>query len=237
MKPLISAHRGGAVREGRPASQRYAAAIAMGVDFVEVDVRKTSDGVAIVCHDDRTASGRLVSSLAYAEVEAELGPEALTFEEILDLAAGRTRLHVDLKEGGYEDEVVNAVRARFPVDGFVITSEDAVVRTVKERHPEVRAGLSLGDELRGAPPWRRLRVRLSEAFPGRRIEACRADFVAVQWQLADFNVLRHCERHGMPAWVWTVDSDRDIARFVSDPRVTTLITNHPEVALRLRSAA
>ncbi len=236
MKPLISAHRGGAPREGQSAAQRYAAAIAMGVDFIEFDVRKSGDGVAMVCHDDCTASGRPIRDFAYADLTSELGPEALTCEEILDIAAGRAGLHLDLKEPGYEDDVVEALRARH-VDRFVITSEDVVVKAIKHRHPEVEVGLSLGDELKGAPPWRRLQVRLGEAFPGRRIRACGADFVAVHWQLADFNVLRYCARRQVPAWVWTVDDERDLARFIADPRVTTVITNHPEAALRLRTEA
>jgi glycerophosphoryl diester phosphodiesterase len=34
--------------------------------------------------------------------------------------------------------------------------------------------------------------------------------------------------------VWTVDDEPGIARFLVDRRVTALITNCPEVALRLR---
>ena len=35
-------------------------------------------------------------------------------------------------------------------------------------------------------------------------------------------------------WVWTVDDTKEIARFMADPRVTTLITNRPDVALEYR---
>jgi glycerophosphoryl diester phosphodiesterase len=38
----------------------------------------------------------------------------------------------------------------------------------------------------------------------------------------------------MPAWVWTVDEEPAIAQFMADPRVTALITNRPDIALRLR---
>lgn len=204
---------------------------------MEFDVRKTRDGRAVIYHDPLTESGRRVRELSYGEFAAELGPEALTLDELLEVAAGRTGLHLDLKETGYEEEVVRAVLARCPRDGFVITSEDAAVRAVKKAFPDVRTGLSLGDELKGAPPWVRLRVRLTEAFPGRRVAACQADFVAVHWQLADFNVLRHCRRRGLDAWVWTVDEEKEIARFLRDPRVAVLITNRPDTAMRLRSRA
>jgi glycerophosphoryl diester phosphodiesterase len=47
-------------------------------------------------------------------------------------------------------------------------------------------------------------------------------------------VLRYCKSQGIDAWVWTVDDEPGIARFLADPRVRTLITNRPEVAMRLR---
>ena len=112
----------------------------------------------------------------------------------------------------------------------VVTGADAGVLAVKNEHPHVRAGLSLGEDLEGAPPWHRVPVRLSELFPARRLQACGADFVAVEHRLADLNVLRYCARVGLPAWVWTVDDDAHIARFLDDPRVSVLITNHPDRA-------
>ena len=222
--------------DGQSAAERYQHAIRLGVDYVEFDVRKTRDRISIVYHDDCTVSGRHISEFAYSELTEELGGEALTFDELLDIAAGKVGLHLDLKEGGYEAEVVDQVRERGALDSLVITSGDQVVRAIKEQFPEIRAGLSLGDELTGAPPWVKLRARLSEAFPHDRLERCKADFVAVHWQLADFNVLRYCRRQGLPAWVWTVDEEPALNRFIADPRVTTVITNRPELALQIRKA-
>ena len=236
MKPLISAHRGGLVVEGQSAADRYRHAIALGVDSVEFDVRKTKDRVTMICHDDCTASGRPIREYAYGDLTQELGGEALTFDELLELAAGRVGLHLDLKETGDAEEVVQRALAAAPIDRLVITSGDDAIRAIKEQFPDVTAGLSLGDELLGALPWVRVRTRLSEVFPRRRLERCHADFVAVHHRLAEINVLRHCARHGIPAWVWTVDEEAMIARFMADERVAAVITNRPEVALRLRSA-
>ncbi len=222
--------------DGQSAADRYQDAIRLGVDYVEFDVRKTRDLVAIICHDHSTPSGRRISDFAYRDLTDELGTEAMTLEELLEIAAGKVGLHLDLKEGGYEAELVGSVKDRGALDTLVITSGDEVVRAIKELFPDVRAGLTLGDELTGAAPWVKLRTRLSEAFPRQRIERSRADFVAPHWQLADFNVLRYCRRHGLPAWVWTVDDAPAIKRFLGDPRVTTLITNRPDLALRLRKA-
>jgi len=232
--PLISAHRGGLAVDGVSAADRYRHAIELGVDFVEFDVRRTSDGVTVIHHDDDTVSGRAVSELTYRELAEELGPESLTFDQLLDVAAGRVGLHLDLKEAGYEAEIVRTVLDRSPLDRLVITSGDAVIRTIKEQFPHVRAGLSIGEDINEPAPWLKLRMRLSELFPGGRLERCHADFLAVHQQLAGLTVLRYCESHGVPAWVWTVDDEPGLARFLADRRVTTLITNRPDIAMRLR---
>lgn len=237
VRPLLSAHRGRCGVDGLPAVERYRRAIELGVDYVEVDVRRTADGVYIAYHNPTTPSGRSISDLTLEEVTAELGSEALTLRELLDIANGRVGLHIDLKEVGYEAEIVSLALAHFSTGQFVITSlEDVSIRTIKEQFPHVRAGLSLGRDIDEMPVWRRLLVRLSELFPDRRLRRCHADFVSVHQQLARIRLLRYCARTRLPAWVWTVDDEVEIARFLADPRVTTLVTNRPDVALRLNRA-
>lgn len=220
--------------EGVSAADRYRQAIALGVDYVEFDVRRTKDGVTVIFHDDRTGSGHDVRGLAYTDLAGEVGLEALTLDELLEVAAGRVGLHLDLKEPGYEAEIVRTVLDRCRADEFVITSGVDEIRTIKEVFPEVRGGLSIGDDLIGVAPWLKVRERLRELFPRRRIERSGADFVAVHQHLAVLSALRYCEREHLPAWVWTVDDERSIARFIADRRVSAVITNRPDIALRLR---
>ena len=150
------------------------------------------------------------------------------------IASGRVGLHLDLKEPGYEAEIVRMLLGRCSVDDFVITSGVEEIRAVKAAFPEVQAGLSMGDDLNRLASWLKVRERLREFFPRRFIERSRADFIAVHQDVAAFSALRYCERENIPAWVWTVDDERAIARFIADRRVTTLITNRPEIALQLR---
>ena len=220
--------------EGVSAADRYRQAIALGVDYVEFDVRRTRDRMTVVHHDDWTKSGRAFRDFAYGDLTDELGSEALTLDELLDVAAGHVRLHLDLKEPGYEAEIVKVMLDRCPVDEFVITSGVEEIRAIKERFPHVRAGLSIGDDLSRVAPWLKVRHRLSELFPRRRIERSRADLIAVHRDLAVLSALRYSDRHHIPAWVWTVDDEPSIARFLADRRVAGLITNRPDIAVRLR---
>ena len=232
--PLICAHRGECGVAGLPAAERYRRAIALGVDYVEFDVRRTADGVNVVHHDPHTASGHLIRDLAHKDLADELGPEALTLDEIFELAGGRVGLQIDLKEVGYEADIVRLARAHSSPDRFVITGADEVIRAVKEQFPDVRAGLTLGEDVTGLAPWLKVGTRLSELFPRRRLERCHANFASVHRQLARARVLAYCARRRMPAWVWNVDEEADIVRFMKDLRVAVLITNRPDIALRLR---
>ena len=237
MSPLISAHRGSCGIAGLPAAERYDRAIALGVDYVELDVRRTADGVRVNYHDGVTPAHRPVGGVTYWELKSELGSELLTLAEVLDVVAGRAGLHVDLKDPGDEAGVVQAVLERDAATRFVVTTgEVSSIRAVKARFPSVQAGLTLGTDMTGAHAWATMSERLAELYPGPRLQRARADFVAVHQQLARLRLLAYCQRRGIAAWVWTVDETEEIARFMRDPRVTTLITNRPDVALRFRSA-
>ena len=170
--PLIDAHRG--------SPDGFEKAFAAGYDYVEFDVRRAPSGRLVIQHDPHPPE------------------DALGLDQLLDMAANSpSGLHVDLKEAGCESEIVGSLFARgFGPERFVVTGADSGVLAVKEKFPAVRAGLSLGDDLEGVPAWRRVRVRLSELFPARRVRACRADFVAVDYRLAAYTVLRYCARAG-----------------------------------------
>lgn len=235
MSPLICAHRGSCGVPGLPAAERYRRAIELGVDYVELDVRLTLDGRYVNYHDHVTPNGRPTESLTYAALKDELGPELLLLDELLDVVAGRAGLHIDLKEAGYATEIIQLVLGRAAVDRFVVTTGDVEsIRTIKEKFPSVRAGLTMGTDMKGAQAWVTFRERLAELFPTPRLKRSHADFVAAHEQLARLRLLRYCARRGMACWVWTVDEEKEIERFMADRRVTTLITNRPEIALRFR---
>ena len=236
VRPLISAHRGSCGVDGLPAAERYRRAIGLGVDYVEIDARRTADGIYVTYHDDLTPSGRNTRDLTYTQLKGELGSELLTLEEVLDIAVGRTALHVDLKEDDFALETVRIVLDRLTATDFVVTTGgELVIRRIKDHFPSVSAGLTLGRDLEGWPLLRILGVRLSELFPGPRLKRSRADFVAMHQQLARIRLLSYTGARSLPAWVWTVDDEAEMKRFLADPRVTTLITNRPDLALRLRA--
>jgi glycerophosphoryl diester phosphodiesterase len=233
---LISAHRGGSEHAPEATYEAFEHALTTGAEYVEFDIRRTRDRALVVYHDARAGAGaarRPVSELEYADLCERAGYQVPLVADVMQLLAGRAAGHLDLKETGYEDEVVDLAVAMLGEDNFVATTlEDTSVAAIKRSFPRVRTALSLGKDLRGTPVSRWAGIRASELFPLSRIRACGADWVAANYKIATLGVLRACRRNGIGVMVWTVDSDRLIDRFVADQHVDVLITNRP-----LRAAA
>jgi len=120
----VVAHRG--AHNGIPENTlaAYEAAIKMGVDFVEVDLRTTKDGHIVSIHnkeiDSYVTDGRrgLISEMTLEQLKqldigSRIGPQwsgerIPTFEEILELCKGRVGIYLDLKDASV-DEVVSIV--------------------------------------------------------------------------------------------------------------------------------
>lgn len=233
----VSAHRGGAEWH-RPGSwEAYRSAVATGAEYVEFDVRRLVDG-QLVCHHDPLAgrSGRPLRELTYRQLCAAAGYEVPTVAGVAGGLAGRAAGHVDLKEAGYEDEVVRLVTELLGEDGFVVTSlVDASIARIAREFPRVRTALSLGRGRAEIPPGGLLATRRRELWPLARVRACGTRWVAADRTLARYGVLRQCARVGIGVMVWTVDETAQIDRFLSDPRVAVLVTNRPRHAVERRA--
>lgn len=233
---LISAHSGHGDNISHLGYEAFSRVLETGAEYAEMDIRKTGDNVLVACHDPQVGD-RLLADLDYGQACDGLGYQVPRVAEVMAMLAGKFTGHLDLKETGYEEEVVELALATFGPGNFVVTTlEDSSVRRVKQAFPGVTAALSLGRDLAAVPRSQWAALRGSELFPLRRIRACGADWVAVHHRLARLGVLRSCHRHGIGAMVWTVDSDQLIDRFLRDPRVGVLITNRPAHAVSRRMA-
>jgi glycerophosphoryl diester phosphodiesterase len=218
---LLSAH-AGASGEQVLGLEHYEAAVASGTEFVEIDVRRTADGV-LVLHHDPAVRGRQINATASARLS-----NLPRVTDVLELARGRVRLHVDIKDADIEEPLLELLG---DAGGFIVTSlEDDVVARVKALRPDVLVGLSLGRD----HPAQRLRTRLSELRPLPRAERCGADFLAAHHRLARLGVLRQAAAQGLPVFVWTVNDRAGLIRLLGDPRATGIVTDLPNLAVALR---
>jgi glycerophosphoryl diester phosphodiesterase len=234
---LISAHRGGS-EEVRPATyEAYESALLSGAEYAEFDIRKTGDGVLVVYHDEHADhTGPAVARLSYEELCDHLGYRVPKVLDVMNLLAGKMIGHLDLKEIGYEEEVVSAAIDAFGMDNFIATTlEDISIENIKRMFPKVKTALSLGRDLKEFPRSQWAGIRRGELFPISRLRGSGSDWVAVNHKLGRLGVIKACKRNAIGIMVWTVDSDELIDHFLRDERVDVLITNRPEYAVKRRA--
>ncbi len=116
---MIVGHRGAAGYEPENTLLSFQKAIEIGVDWIELDVHRSSDGHLMVIHDDtvdRTTRGHgKVSEMTLAELkklDAGKGQKIPTLQEAIDFMKGKVRVIIEIKQEGTEADVVDADRAQ-----------------------------------------------------------------------------------------------------------------------------
>jgi glycerophosphoryl diester phosphodiesterase len=160
--PAIVAHRGASSTRPENTMSSFAEALRLGAPIVELDVRLSRDGVAVVMHDatvDRTTDGtgavheldaRALAGLNAGTPEAPEPPPRLA--EVLDLASGTAALALEIKnlpgEPGFEprERVVEAThaeleRAAFEGPVLVVSFNPASIAASRGLDPGVPTGL------------------------------------------------------------------------------------------------
>jgi glycerophosphoryl diester phosphodiesterase len=204
----------------------FDAALAAGVDMVEFDVLRV-DGRTVLAHDLRAAQSPGVITL-------EEGLEHL----VSDAYAG-IELDVDLKQAGYEREVLDALRERDLIGRSLIsTMEEESLPVVRELEPGVRLGWSVPKirrnplshpvtkplALLGAVEYRR---RLAKRVVA-RLRAGEIDAVMAHYAVVDRRLVRVVTEAGGEIYVWTVDEPARIAE-LERLGVTGIISNDPRL--------
>ena len=214
-----------AVPGNTPAS--FEAALAFGVDMIEFDVLRASDGRVVLAHDLEDAGGR----------------EPMTLAEGLELFAGEAYAHVeldvDLKLPGYEREVVDELRSRGLTERALVCSTwPQSLDRLGEIAPGLRRGWSLP---RARRDWTRvplvalaaraylclLRARLPRRA-ARMLRERRCEAVVAHHLLVGPRLVAAVRDGGGMLYAWTVDEADRIAA-LDALGVDGVITNDPRL--------
>jgi glycerophosphoryl diester phosphodiesterase len=205
----------------------FDAALAAGIDMVEFDVLRVADGRLVLAHDLRDSER----------------PDVLTLDEGLDHlvtdAYTGVELDVDLKQAGYEREVVDALRARGLLERTLVsTMEETSLPVLRALEPALRLGLSV-PKLRRNPlshpltrPLALLGAHVYRRRLAKRVVAGlrTGEFNAVMahYALVDHRLVTAVRDAGGELYVWTVDDAPRIARLEA-LGVNGIISNDPRL--------
>ena len=221
----VIAHRGASRAERENTLEAFAAAGRMGADAVELDVRRTADGVLVVHHDPRLDDGRVIAELRAGDLPAQLP----RLGDALDACHGMW-VNVEIKNDPSEpdfdptdsiaDATMELLVARGEHDRWLISSFR--IETV-DRCREIAE--RLGVPIRTA--W------LTVAVPDDVVEllTARGHVALHPWvQLLGRHVLEQCRAAGIAVSTWTCDDPARMAELV-EWGIDGICTNVPDVAL------
>ncbi|WP_340032399.1 glycerophosphodiester phosphodiesterase family protein [Paenibacillus sp. FSL K6-1122] len=203
------------------------------VQWMELDVQLSRDGVPVVIHDftvDRTTNGKgLVRETDWADLQrldagawknkSYKGERIPALSELLDRSCGRVRLNIELKTQGdmypgLPAAVIHEVRKRHMQNDVVITSfEPAALIAVKKLAPEIQTGLII------------------DARPGDLLTALRqmnCTFLSIGYTNVDKSLMNEMRSAGIRVMAWTVDDKTIMKKLAAVDPELMLCTNRPD---------
>jgi glycerophosphoryl diester phosphodiesterase len=253
-EPLILGHRGASAVAPENTIAAFSQAIQDGADGIEFDVRLSSDGVAVVIHDDTLDRTGLVagavSRLTAAQLQqidvgswfakksgGQTSAKATipTLAAVLDLFASNNGvLYVEMKCAGLEapalsEAVVRQIeehqmRERVVVESFALSA----IADVKRIDRRVRTAALFEP---------RLSKPVSTIHTQSILKLARqhhADEIALHRRLARTSVVQTAKENGLEVVVWTVDDVTWIERARANG-IKALISNNPRVMVEARN--
>jgi glycerophosphoryl diester phosphodiesterase len=205
-------------------------AIDIGVDWIEFDLRESADGVLVVIHDetvDRTTDGKgKVLEMAFEELErldAGNGQRIPSLWQVIDLARGRVKMDMEIKEKGIEEGVVDTIKSNGIVDQCMVSSfmPDSI-KKVKEMDPEIMTA-AIMDKM----------PEDVEKFLDALLEDARADAIMLSKKIATVPFIGQIERQGFKVGIWNADTLDEIEKYSAmDPHY--LCSNYPSRLVEFR---
>lgn len=195
-------------------------AVELGADMIELDVRRTGDGQLAILHD-HAITGVALDSCSLDEFEARTGLRPPLLEEVLDWAAGRIALDVELKEDGYVELVAPMLEQFAAGNELLVTSFlDPVLARLTQLAPSLRLGLLL---------W------CTADRAAERARAAGAQVVLPEMKLVNEALIAGVSGADLELVVWDFMAKQHAAS-LADARVSGVITDDPAGALAARGA-
>ncbi|MGK7872972.1 MAG: glycerophosphodiester phosphodiesterase [Xenococcaceae cyanobacterium] len=156
----IIGHRGAAALAPENTWEGFDAALSVGVDAIETDIRATSDGELILIHDkclDRTTNGQgLVQMTPWSEIrtldagswfgKGYGGARVPLLRETLERYGKRTHLVLEVKQSGIELGVLEMVLQLDLINSVTFTSFNfSAVQNIKTQFPAAVVGWLTSD--------------------------------------------------------------------------------------------
>jgi len=213
-------HRGARAYEPENTVRSFQRAIELGVDAVELDVRKTKDNELVVIHNadvNKTTDGTgSVNELTLDEIKrlvTEKGEKVPTLAEVLDFVGKRVKILIELKEVGIEEQVLGLISQKGLMDNVIIVSfHEEVLQRVRELNAEVATGL----------------IYVNHKNPIQSAQDLKANYLLSLYRFTHSINVKKAHEKGLKVIVWTINSKEEVAEYMKKG-VDGIASDRPDI--------
>ena len=243
------AHRGASVKKPENTIPAYVQAVVDGADGAECDVRRSTDGVLFLCHDDttqRTLAGTAeekVTSLSYEEIrkrdagawkgEQFKGIRAPTLDEYLQVLKGTACYPViEIKMDGIAEQVIDAVKKADMLDiASIITFYPQAVKDVRRIEPKMPVAWLYAENLQDKGTAEENADRLA-AFLIEKSKELDTKMLALRHDMLSEPLMKRLQEEGIHVWAWTVNDPKRMEQLL-DWGIESILTDKPDILAKI----
>ncbi|MEX1062152.1 MAG: glycerophosphodiester phosphodiesterase family protein [Balneolaceae bacterium] len=240
---IVIAHRGASFHTPENTMPAFKKAHELGADMIELDILLTRDLVPVVFHDARLnkktdgtgfVRDHMLKDIKGLEAGSWFHPvfagtRIPTLEEVLQWAAGKIALNIEIKKetvGGEDatgaaDSAVKLVR-EYRMENHVIFSSFSyrVIERLKRFAPEIRCGLLYTRDFRG------------DRNIGRFLNKYLPDTFHCHWRQLNRHLKQVLKERNIPLFVYTVNSEENMRRTIK-AGADGIFTDKPDLLRRV----
>jgi glycerophosphoryl diester phosphodiesterase len=218
-------HRGAKAYEPENTLRSFKRALEIGVDAVELDVRKTKDDQLVVIHDSdvkKTTNGKgLVNELTLKEIKVfstEKDEKIPTLKEALDFLDKKAKILIELKETGVEEKVLSIIHENGLQKNVIIVSFiEEVLQKIRELDTEVETGL----------------IYVTHRNPIKAALALRASYLVSFYKFTHTANVQKAHENGLKVIVWTINEPEEVAEYAKK-EVDGIASDKPDILTQYR---
>jgi glycerophosphoryl diester phosphodiesterase len=233
-RPIIIAHRGNHIKLPENSLAAIKSAIAIGADYVEVDLRSTKDHKLILLHDakvNRMTDGQgFVRDLSLNQIHKlrlRGSPDSAamvipTFKQVLNYCKGKIKIYLDFKQADINQTIQEINDSEMGNDIVVYLYNQDQIKIWKSLAPEIPVIQSM--------PENDTSLKQLENF----VKNKSVDILDGHWRNYTLEMIEYCKQQGVPIWA-DIQSPRENKKYwtkILSLGFDGIQTDHPEALLR-----
>ncbi len=211
-------HRGARAYEIENTLESFQKAIELGVNAIELDVRKSKDGKLVIIHDDnlKKVFGKdvFVNQATLKELKQSTENKIPTLEEALKTIGRKVeKILIELKEVGYEKKVLEIVKKEKLKDRVIIISfHEQALSNVRKLDKEIETGL----------------IYSKYQNPVDAALQLNAQYLVPLYRFTHTRDVEKAHKNNLKVIVWTINTKQEVKEYIAKG-VDGIATDKPDI--------